>query len=829
MLQSLRGLWILLACAATTPAHSQPRFPNVLNDDWKLQLVACEPELVTPVSCRFDAAGRLLVVESHTHFPAPDYSGPKCDRIFLFDQFRTGLDPSRVEARKRLYHEGGRATMGLAVADDGWTVVSTRSEVARIRDSDGDGLADQREVLLRMETSADYPHNGLGCVAIGPDGWLYLGQGENFGEKYRLVGTDGSFQKGGGEGGNVFRCTPDGRNVERVATGFWNPFGLGFDPAGRLWAVENDPDSRPPCRMLQVVPGGDYGFQFRFGRAGIHPLIAWNGELPGTLPMATGTGEAPCAVIAHDGCLWVTSWGSNRLERHVFDTSGGQTQLKMEIVIQGDADFRPVDMAVAPDGSLFFTDWVDRSYPVHGRGRLWRLIRRVPRQAPTEWPRLTAQEQQASRLARDPALPRTERIAGLDSDDPVLHQAAAVGLARNGALSAAEWEQADTPRRQLGLLMAARWQALSAVDTADAPQPNAWIEKGIAAADGDVRIAAIRWAAESHQKSSLPAIRDLLEQPQISPQLFACAVSAIAFLETGNAAQGVRDPACEKLLQGIASDSQRPLWVRAAAVRLLPAAADLPAADQLYEWASLHGDRTLGSEIVRLLADRGDPAAHGRLLAIATDPGFDHQVRADAIAGLAGNQADLGDAIRLLAGSGHPEIVRSEASRVLEKGPWNRGQTLPPAGDIDAWNRWIGSAGDPDAGRRVFFRTSCADCHSHSGRGSRRGPDLTSIGGQMDRRRILESILLPSREVGPLYIPWKFLTTDGKTLVGMRLEESGASDQMHVLGADGIAFVVPLAEIEQVEPSALSIMPSGLEATLSQAEFADLLAFLSAE
>src|SRR6202012_2811947 len=104
--------------------------------------------------------------------------------------------------------------------------------------------------------------------------------------------------KGGGEGGNIFRCRADGSHLERVATGFWNPFHMCFDTFGRLWAVDNDPDSRPPCRLVNVVQGGDYGYRFRYGRSGLHPFVAWNGGLPGAPPMASPTGEGPAGGLA---------------------------------------------------------------------------------------------------------------------------------------------------------------------------------------------------------------------------------------------------------------------------------------------------------------------------------------------------------------------------------------------------------------------------------------------------------------------------------------------------------------------------------------------------
>ena len=45
----------------------------------------------------------------------------------------------------------------------------------------------------------------------------------------------------------------------------------------------------------------------------------------------------------------------------------------MKPVVVGGDDFRPVGIAAAPDGSLYISDWVDKDYSVHGKGRIWRL------------------------------------------------------------------------------------------------------------------------------------------------------------------------------------------------------------------------------------------------------------------------------------------------------------------------------------------------------------------------------------------------------------------------------------------------------------------------
>src|SRR5580765_5046833 len=47
-------------------------------------------------------------------------------------------------------------------------------------------------------------------------------------------------------------------------------------------------------------------------------------------------------------------------------------------MVRGDNNFRPVGIVTAPDGSLIVSDWVDQSYPVHGKGRIWRTRMKNP-------------------------------------------------------------------------------------------------------------------------------------------------------------------------------------------------------------------------------------------------------------------------------------------------------------------------------------------------------------------------------------------------------------------------------------------------------------------
>jgi putative membrane-bound dehydrogenase-like protein len=419
-------LAFLIACVGGIVAANGQEMPKVLDDRLQLDLIAESPQLMTPTGVAIEKSGRVLVIESHTHFPPKDYDGPKHDRILAFDP-KTPSSPV-------VFYEGSTHTMNLGVHPDGSVYVATRQRVFRLRDSDSDGRADQETEIAHLETTGNYPHNGLSGFAFGYEGDVYFGFGENLGADYKLVASDGTTLSGGGEGGNVYHCRADGSKLRRMATGFWNPFAMYLDPLDRLFVVDNDPDSRPPCRLLHIVEQGDYGYRFRNGRKGVHPFTAWNGELPGTLPMVAGTGEAPSGIVGADsdqwpddlrGALMVTSWGDHRIECYPLKPRGLSFSAERKVLVAGGENFRPAGMAIAPDGSIWFSDWVDKSYELHKKGRLWRLsvkgkcgpeiAERVQRFSTTAREGVVWAIGSSDRLYRETALRAIEREASEDN------------------------------------------------------------------------------------------------------------------------------------------------------------------------------------------------------------------------------------------------------------------------------------------------------------------------------------------------------------------------------------------------------------------------------
>jgi len=406
---TLLPLWFASLAILANPAIAPPR---VLDDRLEITLFAAEPDVVTPAGIAVDHKGRVLVVESHTHFRPANYQGPPADRIRLLED----ADGDGRAETVTTFYEGMQYTMNVGVHPDGSVYVATRSEIFRLRDTDDDGKADERTPIARLETKGNYPHNGLSGFAFDFQGNVTFGLGENLGAEFKLIGTDGSVVSDL-EGGQIYRCTAGGEKIERVAFGFWNPFHVAFDAFGRLFAVDNDPDSMPPCRLMHIVEGGNYGYRYRNGRRGVHPFTAWNGELPGTLPMVSGTGEAPSGVVAYEsdhlpddyrGELLVTSWGDHRLERHRLEPRGASFRSVPTFFVQGDENFRPVGIATAPDGSLFVSDWVLRDYDLHGKGRVWHITRKDVKPRSRSAESLGA----ADRIARENAWRALSVVAG---------------------------------------------------------------------------------------------------------------------------------------------------------------------------------------------------------------------------------------------------------------------------------------------------------------------------------------------------------------------------------------------------------------------------------
>jgi putative membrane-bound dehydrogenase-like protein len=136
--------------------------------------------------------------------------------------------------------------------------------------------------------------------------------------------------------------------------------------------------------------------------------------------------------------------------------------------------------------------------------------------------------------------------------------------------------------------------------------------------------------------------------------------------------------------------------------------------------------------------------------------------------------------------------------------------------------------GDVRRGQTVFHsqKAACSSCHAVGYVGGKLGPDLTKIGSIRTERDLLESIVFPSASFVRSYEPIVVTTKSGKQHNGL-LRKDTADEVVIATGADQEVHV-PRADVEEIQPSTVSVMPSGLEQQLTKQELADLIAFLKA-
>jgi putative heme-binding domain-containing protein len=136
------------------------------------------------------------------------------------------------------------------------------------------------------------------------------------------------------------------------------------------------------------------------------------------------------------------------------------------------------------------------------------------------------------------------------------------------------------------------------------------------------------------------------------------------------------------------------------------------------------------------------------------------------------------------------------------------------------------ASGDIRRGQAVFngSKAGCMACHAIGYVGGTIGPDLTRVGAIREERDLLESIVYPSASFVRSYEPMIVATKAGQVHSGL-LKKDGADEVVLVLAADK-EIRIPRADVDEMKPGSVSVMPSGLDSQISKQELADLIAFL---
>jgi len=124
-------------------------------------------------------------------------------------------------------------------------------------------------------------------------------------------------------------------------------------------------------------------------------------------------------------------------------------------------------------------------------------------------------------------------------------------------------------------------------------------------------------------------------------------------------------------------------------------------------------------------------------------------------------------------------------------------------------------------GHEIFLKT-CAVCHRLYGEGASIGPDLTGS-GRKDLGYLVENIMEPSAVVAADYKMSFVEMKDGRVLTGLVGDKRERTVSIQTL-TDKV--VVNRNEIENIQPSSLSLMPEGLLEGMNDDEKRDLFGYL---
>lgn len=372
-------------------------------EDLEATLVASEPDLKSLTNLDIDDRGRIWVIDV-VNYRGNNGKRPEGDRILILED----LDQDGVADEMTVFYQGRDidSAMGICVLGNE-VIVSAAPYIWKFTDEDGDDVADKKVAMFTETGQPQHDHSNHSFL-FGPDGKLYWNVG-NTGQVVKdangevVVDIHGRPIIDNGKpffGGMPFRCDLDGSNMEVLAHNFRNNWETTVDSFGTLWQSDNDDDGNRGVRINFVMEHGNYGYRdeltgagWRDRRIGMEsdiPLQHWHLNDPGVVPnlLQTGAGS-PTGICVYEGRLLPERFwdemihcdaGPNVVRAYPVEKDGAGYTAEILPIMTGTTDkwFRPADVCVAPDGSLFVTDWYDPGVGGHRqedleRGRLFRI------------------------------------------------------------------------------------------------------------------------------------------------------------------------------------------------------------------------------------------------------------------------------------------------------------------------------------------------------------------------------------------------------------------------------------------------------------------------
>lgn len=443
----LRPTWILLALvgiasgsifvASTSAQEKNAYTPKIapaseeaeramkgfkLPEGVSVSLFAAEPMLANPVAFCLDERGRVFVAETfrqgkggvtdnrdNMHWLLDDLQAQTVeDRLAFFKKHmkerveQYGKEHDRI--RLLVDKDGdGKADQATVFADGfneivdgtGAGLLARRGTVLytcipklwSLKDSNGDGVADERKALHHgYGVRVAFRGHDLHGLTLGPDGRVYFSMADR---GFNVEFEGNKFVRP--ECGGVFRCNLDGTGLELFAVGLRNPQELAFDDYGNLFTCDNNSDSGDKARWTYIVEGADIGwrmyYQYLPDRGPWNREKLWHpahdGQAAYIVPPIVNLADGPSGLVHYPGVGLPDRYADHFFLADFRGGPGGSGVRSFAVKPKG-ASFELVDshhflqnilatdVDFSFDGSLYVSDWVN-GWNGEGKGRLYRF------------------------------------------------------------------------------------------------------------------------------------------------------------------------------------------------------------------------------------------------------------------------------------------------------------------------------------------------------------------------------------------------------------------------------------------------------------------------